>query len=75
VKVTEVPTVPVMGPLTVTARASGLIVIDADAVAVLPLVSEIITLTVYVPLTLYVVEKLAPVPEAGLPPVAVQANV
>ena len=51
VKVTEVPTVPVAGPDIVTARASGLIVIDADAVAVFALVSVAVTDTVYVPLT------------------------
>ena len=52
VKVTAVPTVPVVGPLIVTARASGLIVMLADAVAVFALVSVTVTDTVYVPLTL-----------------------
>ena len=34
-----------------------------------------VTLMVFDPFTLYVVLKLAPVPEAGMPPVAVQENV
>jgi hypothetical protein len=75
VKVTAVPTVPVVGPLTVVARASGLIAIVADAVAVLEFASVAVTVTVYDPLTLYVVVKLAPVPLDGLPPVAVHENV
>jgi hypothetical protein len=49
--------------------------IVADAVAVTRLPSVIVTETVLLPLTLYVVEKLAVVPVAGEPPVAVQANV
>jgi len=46
VNVTGVPTVPVVGPLIVTARASGLIVMLADAVAVFALVSVTVTETV-----------------------------
>ena len=52
VKVTAVPTVPVAGPLIVTARANGPIVIDWEAVAVAPLRSVSVTDTVYVPFTL-----------------------
>jgi hypothetical protein len=39
------------------------------------LASVIVTETVFVPLTEYVVEKLAPEPLEGVPPVAVQTNV
>src|SRR6266568_2898839 len=75
VKVTAVPTVPVVGPAIETARGSAAIVTVADLVAVTALASVIVTDTVFDPLTLYVVEKLAPVPLAGVPPVAVQAKV
>src|SRR6266705_6443555 len=75
VKVTAVPTVPVAGPAIETARGNGLIVTVADAVAVTAFASVIVTETVFVPFTEYVVLKLAPVPLAGVPPVAVQANV
>jgi hypothetical protein len=75
VNATAVPTVPVAGLAIETAKADdGLIVIVAEAVAVARLASVTVTETVLVPLTEYVVEKLAPVPLAGLPPVAVQAN-
>jgi hypothetical protein len=57
--------------------AGGIVDIEivADAVAVTRFPSVIVTETVLLPLTLYVVEKLAVVPVAGVPPVAVQANV
>jgi hypothetical protein len=72
--VTAVPTVPVVGPEIVTAGAVPDIEIVVDAVAVTALASVIVTDTVLVPLTEYVVVKLAPVPLAGDPPVAVHAN-
>jgi hypothetical protein len=51
-------------------------VAELDAVpAVGVALSVTVTLIVFEPFTLYVVEKLAPVPLAGVPPVAVQANV
>jgi hypothetical protein len=77
VNVTAVPTVPVVGPLMATASASGLIVIVAELVAVVggTALSVAVTLIETVPFTLYVVVKLAPVPDAGLPPVAVHAKV
>jgi hypothetical protein len=76
VKVTAVPTVPVVGPVTLTASAIlGPIVIVTDAEAVTALPSVAVTDTVLDPLVEYVVVKLAPVPLAGEPPVAVQANV
>jgi hypothetical protein len=74
VKVTVDDTPPVVGPSTVTARVNGLIVIVADAVAVWALESVIVTETVKVPFDPYVVVKLTPVPEEGVP-VAVQENV
>jgi hypothetical protein len=77
--VTAVLTVPLVGQLTATVggRIVGLIVMLADAVAVAELPSVAVTLTVKVVIvvTVYVVVKLAPVPDAGLPPVAVQENV
>jgi len=75
VKVTAVPTVPVVGPAIVTDNGSAAIVTVAEAVAVAALASLIVTDTVLVPLTEYVVEKLAAVPLEGVPPVAVHANV
>jgi hypothetical protein len=59
----------------VTDSGRAAMVTVADAVAVTRLPSVIVTDTVFDPLTLYVVEKLAVVPVAGEPPVAVQANV
>jgi len=52
VKVTAVPTVPVVGPETVSVRASGLMVIVASLNAFFALVSVTVALTVYVPFTL-----------------------
>jgi hypothetical protein len=75
VNVTDVPTVPVLGPETVTPRLDPPMTIVADAVAVFALESVAVTVTVDVPLLLYVVVKLEPVPLAGLPPVAVHENV
>jgi len=74
VNVTAVPTVPVVGPAIVTASGRAAIVIVAEAVAVIALPSVTVTERVLDPLTEYVVLKLAPVPLAGEPPVAVQLN-
>jgi len=52
-----------------------LIVMVVDAVAVLALVSVTVTDTVNVPWLAYFVVKVAPDPLAGVPPVAVHANV
>ena len=52
VKVTAVPTAPVVGPLIVTASANGLIVIVAELEAVAELASVTVTDTVWEPLTL-----------------------
>jgi hypothetical protein len=75
VNATVVPTVPVVGPAMLTANGRAAIVTVADAVAVAAFASVTVTDTVFVPLTLYVVDKLAAVPVAGDPPVAVHANV
>ena len=72
---TAVLTVALAGQVMVATSASGLMAIVADAVAVFAFASVAVTLTVKVPLTLYVVVNDAPVPLAGDPPVAVQANV
>ena len=51
-KVTAVPTIPIVGPVTLAARATpGLMEIVADAEAVTALPSVIVTDTVLVPLT------------------------
>src|ERR671922_10589 len=69
-KVTAVPTVPLLGPPMTTANASGLIGTVALAVAVFAGLDESVPVTVIVllPFTLYVVLKLLPVPDDGLPP-------
>ena len=72
---TALLTVPLAGQVTVTVTGSGLIVTVADAVAVAAFASVAVTEIVLLPFVEYVVEKLAPVPLAGEPPVAVQANV
>jgi len=72
---TATPTVPLAGQLIVTATGNGLIVTVADALAVAAFASVTVTEIVLLPLVEYVVLKLEPVPLAGLPPVAVQANV
>ena len=74
VNVTDVPSVPVVGPLMATDMAPGEITTCCDAVAVLALPSVVITDMVKVPDGNDVV-KLAPMPDDGLPPVAVHANV
>lgn len=75
-QLTAVPTVPVAGHvMVVTSGEPPPIVMVADADAVFALESVPVTLTVYVPLTAYVVVKLDPVPLDGEPPVAVQLKV
>jgi hypothetical protein len=71
---TAVPTVPVLGQVIVTVRAPAAIVTVAVAVAVFEFASVTVTLIVLEPEVEYVVEKLVPVPLAGLPPVAVHAK-
>jgi hypothetical protein len=75
VQATAVPTVPVVGQVTVTVKAFGLMVTVAEAVAVTAFASVTVTLTVWAPVVAYCVVKLVPVPLDGVPPVAVHANV
>ena len=75
VKVTGLPTVGLELTVKLAARAAALIVTVADLVFVAELPSVTVTLIVLLPFVEYVVEKLVPVPLAGEPPVAVQANV
>jgi hypothetical protein len=64
------------GPVTVTVIGRGTIVIESTLdLALAPLASVTVALTLYVPLTLYVVVKLVPVPVEGDPPTADQLNV
>jgi len=69
VKLTEVFTVPVEGPLMDAASASGLMVTSWNVVFVAPFRSVTVSVTLYVPLTANVVENVDAVPLAGLPPV------
>jgi hypothetical protein len=73
VHATGLLTVPVRGQTIVTTNCWTITVADAVAVTMFPSVT--VTLTDLVPAVLYDVEKLAAVPVAGEPPVAVQANV
>ena len=69
------PTVPLAGQLICAASGNGLIVTVADWEAVAAFASVAVTVIVLLPFVLYVVLKVAPVPDAGLPPVAVHENV
>jgi hypothetical protein len=75
---TGVETVPVAGIVAVIVSASGAMItlaweVELEGVGVDESVP--VTLITCVPFTLYVIEKLDPVPEDGLPPGAVQAKV
>ena len=72
---TGLPTVGLALTVKVTASASGEMDTVADADACAPLALVAVTLIVLLPFVEYVVLKLEPVPLAGDPPVAVQANV
>ena len=74
-KLTAIFTVPVVGPLTLTVSARGEIVISWNAVFVAALRSVTVRVTLYVPFTAKVVENVAAVPLAGLPPVTAHAYV
>jgi hypothetical protein len=75
VKLNEVLTVPVVGPLTLAVNGSGDMVTYWKADAFVPLRSVTVRVTLYVPLTANVVEKVDAVPVAGLPPVTAHAYV
>jgi len=74
VHATGLLTVPVVGQV-MSAKRPWFITTVADAVAVFAFPSVIVMPTVKVPSVLYVVVKLDPVPDEGIPPVAVQAKV
>jgi hypothetical protein len=61
--------VPVVGPLIDAVRVSGEIFTSWKAVFVAALRSVTVSVTLYVPLTANVEEKVEAVPLAGLPPV------
>jgi len=72
-KLKVAPGMPVVGPLMLAVRVSGDIVTSRNVEAVLALRSVTVKVTLYVPLTANVVEKLEAVPLAGLPPVTAHA--
>jgi len=74
VHATGLLTVPVVGQV-MSWKRPWFITTVADAVAVFAFPSVTVTPTVKVPSVLYVVMKLDPVPDEGVPPVAVQAKV
>ena len=73
VHATGVPTVPVDGQLIAAARASGLTEVVTEDVAVCELASVTVTATMSVPLTVNVVENVAPVALAFATPLTVHA--
>jgi hypothetical protein len=75
VKLTAVFTVPVVGPLTDTVSGVEEIVMRRNVDAVLALLSVTLSVTLYVPFTANVDEKVDAVPLAGLPPVTAHAYV
>ena len=75
VKLCRALTVPVVGPPMVTESGVEEIVISWNVVFVAALRSVTVSVTLYVPLTANVVENVAAVPLAGLPPVTAHANV
>ncbi len=68
-------TVPVVGPVTLTASGVDMILTSWNVDAVLPLRSVTASVTLYVPFTANVVENVEAVPLAGLPPVTAHAYV
>ena len=74
VKLSTVLTEPEVGPPMVSVRTSGETVTSWKACAATPVVGVTVNVTLYVPLTAKVVEKVDAVPLAGLPPVTAQLN-
>jgi hypothetical protein len=68
-KLTIVLIVPEVGPVMLADNADGVMVTSTKAVAVFPLWSVTVNVTLYVPFTANEVVNEAEVPEAGLPPV------
>jgi len=75
VKLSEVLTVPEVGPLIVTLRGVEEMVMRWKVDAVAPLWSVTVRVTLYVPFTAKLVVKLDAVPEVVLPPVTAHAYV
>ena len=75
VKLSEVLTVPAVGPLMLAVKVRGAMLINWNAVLLALLRSVTVSVTLYVPFTANVVENVAAVPLAGLPPVTAHANV
>ena len=75
VKLSKVLTEPEVGPPMLAVRASGETITSWKACATKPVVGVTVSVTLYVPLTAKVVEKVDAVPDAGLPPVTAQLNV
>jgi len=73
VKLCRALIVPDVGPLMLAVSASGEIVTSRNAPAVFAFRSVTVSVTLYVPLTANVVEKVDAVPDAGLPPVTAHA--
>jgi hypothetical protein len=73
VKLCRALIVPDVGPLMLAVNASGEIVTSRNAPAVLAFRSVTVSVTLYVPFTANVVEKVDAVPLAGLPPVTAHA--
>src|SRR2546425_5900989 len=75
VKLTEIFTVPVVGPLILTVSGVDMMLTRWKVVLVAALRSVTVRVTLYVPLTANVEENVDKVPEAGLPPVTAHAYV
>jgi hypothetical protein len=71
-KLAALLTVPVVGPVMLTVKAAGETATSWNAAFVAPLWSVTVRVTLYVPFTANVVENVAAVPLAGLPPVTAQ---
>jgi hypothetical protein len=75
VKLTAVFTVPVVGPLILAVSSVADIEMRRNVDTVLALLSVTVSVTLYVPFTANVDEKVDAVPLAGLPPVTAHAYV
>ena len=74
-KLSEVLTVPVVGPVILAVSAAGEIVTSWNVVLLTALWSVTVRVTLYVPFTANDVANVDAVPDAGLPPVTAHANV
>jgi hypothetical protein len=74
-KLSRALTVPAVGPVILAVNAVAEIVTRWNVEAALALLSVTVSVTLYVPLTANIEEKLDAVPDAGLPPVTAHAYV